>query len=156
MDRITYISTYNKDLSPEEIIDAQFNLQPIGSGPFSFDQFRSKAIMLPGLPWLPSKITMLTPPSSNSLPSNIILILSPQYLPTNPGRFWELARWQMISFPRLYKKQTWICIPGRYRCSQLYFYFHHPPVNQLATILIWNKPTTNQPILAMAWQDMNV
>jgi peptide/nickel transport system substrate-binding protein len=27
------------DLSPEEIIDAQFNLQPIGSGPFRFDQF---------------------------------------------------------------------------------------------------------------------
>ncbi len=27
------------DLSPEEIIDAQYNLQPIGSGPFKFDQF---------------------------------------------------------------------------------------------------------------------
>jgi peptide/nickel transport system substrate-binding protein len=27
------------NLSPAEIIDAQFNLQPIGSGPFSFDQF---------------------------------------------------------------------------------------------------------------------
>ncbi len=27
------------DLSPAEIIDAQFNLQPVGSGPFRFDQF---------------------------------------------------------------------------------------------------------------------
>jgi peptide/nickel transport system substrate-binding protein len=27
------------DLSPAEIIDAEYNLQPIGSGPFSFDQF---------------------------------------------------------------------------------------------------------------------
>jgi peptide/nickel transport system substrate-binding protein len=27
------------DLSPSEIIDAQFNLQPVGSGPFKFDQF---------------------------------------------------------------------------------------------------------------------
>lgn len=27
------------DLSPAEIIDSQFNLQPVGSGPFSFDRF---------------------------------------------------------------------------------------------------------------------
>ena len=27
------------DLSPSEIVDAQYNLQPVGSGPFSFDQF---------------------------------------------------------------------------------------------------------------------
>jgi peptide/nickel transport system substrate-binding protein len=37
------------DLSPEEIIDAQFNLQPVGSGPYQFDQFLVEGDQIKGV-----------------------------------------------------------------------------------------------------------
>ncbi len=37
------------DFTPEEIIDAQFNLQPIGSGPFKFDQFLVEGDQITGV-----------------------------------------------------------------------------------------------------------
>ena len=37
------------DLSPEEIIDAQFNLAPIGSGPFRFEQFLGEGDQITGV-----------------------------------------------------------------------------------------------------------
>jgi peptide/nickel transport system substrate-binding protein len=37
------------DLSPEEIIDSQFNLQPIGSGPFRFEQFLGEGAQITGV-----------------------------------------------------------------------------------------------------------